>query len=355
MPATNPPQVLTIDATYDSTFKHVFAVPGETEGILTDLLNKLLLLEGDRTITELHYEQVNMDVDRYQQRGLSLDLRVTDKRGITYNIEVQRQDLDPILSRAIYQYSRLVSDQLKTGTLFADVQPVVIVLLCRYSTFPDDQALRVFRLAPFALQDTDQLSPLPHQLTHFDPAHHPRYTRLQNRVNRAQESLDLLHIYLAELDKLDQDGTLLTSNQKQWLHFLTHPIDIHPKEDSSMNDYSDHYVTDGADETTLQWIKAAKARLHRFAADPSTQRQFEKEQMHRLLYNSHIVNAKEEGLAEGLAEGEAKGLAEGKAEERLNLLQHSIPRLKATGLSDDLIAQSLGLSPEEVRIWLKAD
>ena len=46
MPATNPPQVLTIDATYDSTFKHVFAVPGETEGILTDLLNKLLLLEG---------------------------------------------------------------------------------------------------------------------------------------------------------------------------------------------------------------------------------------------------------------------------------------------------------------------
>ena len=130
-----------------------------------------------------------------------------------------------------------------------------------------------------------------------------------------------------------------------------------------MNDYSDHYVTDGADETTLQWIKAAKARLHRFAADPSTQRQFEKEQMHRLLYNSHIVNAKAEGLAEGeakgLAEGEAKGLAEGeakgKAEERLNLLQHSIPRLKATGLSDDLITQSLGLSPEEVRVWLKAD
>ena len=110
-----------------------------------------------------------------------------------------------------------------------------------------------------------------------------------------------------------------------------------------MNDYNDHYVTDGADDTTLQWIKAAKARLHRFAADPSTQRQFEKEQMHRLLYNSHIVSAK------------AEGLAEGKAKERLNLLQHSIPRLKTAGLSDELIAQSLDLSTEEVRVWLKAD
>ena len=142
-----------------------------------------------------------------------------------------------------------------------------------------------------------------------------------------------------------------------------------------MNDYSDFYVTDGADETTLQWIKAAKARLHRFAADPSTQRQFEKEQMDRLIYNSQIMNAKvegrEEGLAEGLAEGEAKGKAEGeakgkaeglaegeakgKAAERLNLLKHSIPRLKAAGLSDELITQSLGLSPEEVSAWLKSD
>ena len=138
-----------------------------------------------------------------------------------------------------------------------------------------------------------------------------------------------------------------------------------------MNDYSDFYVTDGADEATLQWIKAAKARLHRFAADPSTQRQFEKEQMDRLIYNSQIMNAKTEGLeeglaegkaeglaegkAEGLAEGKAEGLAEGKAEERLSLLQHSIPRLKAAGLSDELITQSLGLSPKEVSAWLKDD
>ena len=67
--------------------------------------------------------------------------------------------------------------------------------------------------------------------------------------------------------------------------------------------------------------------------------------MDRLIYNSQIMNAKVEGREEGLAEG--------KAEERLNLLQYSIPRLKSAGLSNELITQSLGLSPEEVSTWLK--
>ena len=35
---------LKVEVTYDTTFKYIFAVPNETEGILTQLLNDLLCL-----------------------------------------------------------------------------------------------------------------------------------------------------------------------------------------------------------------------------------------------------------------------------------------------------------------------
>ena len=44
---------LTIEVTYDTPFKYIFAVPNETEEILTQLLNDLLCLEGPKKIIEL--------------------------------------------------------------------------------------------------------------------------------------------------------------------------------------------------------------------------------------------------------------------------------------------------------------
>jgi predicted transposase/invertase (TIGR01784 family) len=53
-----------------------------------------------------------------------------------------------------------------------------------------------------------------------------------------------------------------------------------------------------------------------------------------------LKKMKEEGIAEGLAEGEAKGKAEEKNMIAKNLLK--------AGLSNDLIAESTGLSIEEI-------
>ena len=48
--------------------------------------------------------------------------------------------------------------------------PVVVVLLCRYSTFPDREVIRLFQLAPFRLDESRELKVLPHRIAHFDSA-----------------------------------------------------------------------------------------------------------------------------------------------------------------------------------------
>ena len=70
---------LTVEVTYDSTFKYIFAVPNETEGNLTQLLNDLLCLEGPKKIIELSYENVELITNRQEGRCLILDLKVKDQ------------------------------------------------------------------------------------------------------------------------------------------------------------------------------------------------------------------------------------------------------------------------------------
>ena len=339
---------LTVEVTYDTPFKYIFAVPNETEEILTQLLNDLLCLEGPKKIIELSYENVELISDDREGRCLILDLKVKDQADRVYNIEVQRRDSDPIITRAIYQSSRLTGEQLDHGQKFRALKPVVCVLLCNYSTFPDSKALRVFKLVPFDLKDQDQRQVLPFKSKDFDPVDYPRYTKLKKRVAEAEKSLEHLSIYLVELDKKDSE---LSEFQKLWLKFLlsstTYPYN---KTQADLGDdmgeytvkYSDEYfVTPNASEQTLQRIKEAQERLHRFAADPASRDLYFREQLERITYNSNMSNAYEDGLEKGLEQGLEKG--------RTLQLKSTIEHMADAGLSDEQIAKFLNLSTERLQ------
>jgi predicted transposase/invertase (TIGR01784 family) len=61
-------------------------------------------------------------------------------------------------------------------------------------------------------------------------------------------------------------------------------------------------------------------------------------------YYSTMQTAHKKGKAEGLAEGEAKGRAEGRAEEK----KENARRMKADGMTADLIAKYTGLTVDEI-------
>ena len=223
---------------------------------------------------------------------------------------------------------------------------MVVVLLCRYSTFPDLEVIRLFQLAPFRLDESRGLKALPHRVAHFDSATAPRYHRLKRRLNVAEKSLGLLRIYLVELDK---DLDHLSPDQRAWLRYLM--TDYTPTAgDEAMNDTSNrvpqYHVPENASEEARQWIQRAQERLERFAAQPDQRRAYEHELLERLNHNTLMHEHHEEGFSEG----EAKGRAEGRAE----LITQSIAGLRNAGLTDEVIAQSLKLSPEEIERYLSS-
>ena len=143
-----------------------------------------------------------------------------------------------------------------------------------------------------------------------------------------------------------------------------------------MNDTSNpvpqYHLPENVSEEALEWIQRAQERLERFAAHPDQRRAYEHELLERINHNTLMhehheegfsegkaegiaegeAKGKAEGLAEGEAKGKAEGLAEGEAKARAELITQSIEGLRNAGLTDQVIAQSLKLTPEEIKRYL---
>jgi hypothetical protein len=338
-----------ISPTHDLPFKYVFAQAGETEELLAAFLNQLLLLRGEREIKELTYRNVENTPSDPRGRKLILDVRVVDQRGVTYNIEVQRENQGSIISRALFQQSRISNEQLQAGSRFDELQPVVIILLCNYSIFPDTELIRLFRFAPFSLSGAQERHTLPYRSAHFDSEVDLRYRYLNRRLHQAEASLDLLQIYLLELDKHPDH---LLPDQQAWIKYL---VADHPKPtgDTDMNERRTYEIPEGASPEARQWIERAQARLDYFAGQPEYRQAYEREILELMQHNTLLAEGRAEGLAEGRAEGLAEGRSEGLAEGRHTMLLKSIEGIREIGLTDEQITQALKLTPDEVGTYLK--
>ena len=77
--------------------------------------------------------------------------------------------------------------------------------------------------------------------------------------------------------------------------------------------------------------------------------------LHNTMIDSSFEEGMEKGKQEGLEEGMEKGMEkgkqegknEGKNEGRIEALKSVLPILKAQGLSEDQVAQQLGLSDQD--------
>ena len=91
------------------------------------------------------------------------------------------------------------------------------------------------------------------------------------------------------------------------------------------------------------WLKEAYARLERFAQAPQYRDAYERELMEIALHNTMIDSSFEEGMEKGKKEGKKEGMEDG----RIEALKSVLPILKAQGLTEDQIAQQLGLSDRD--------
>ena len=97
-------------------------------------------------------------------------------------------------------------------------------------------------------------------------------------------------------------------------------------------------------DTTAPGLNEAREKLKYYSMTPKERKAYDEHLNAVMIQNDVLDTAKLEGRIEGRAEGKAEGRAEGKAEEK----QENARKMKAMGLTNEMIHQITGLSVEEI-------
>ena len=97
-------------------------------------------------------------------------------------------------------------------------------------------------------------------------------------------------------------------------------------------------------DTTAPGLNEAREKLKYYSMTPKERKAYDEHLNAVMIQNDVLDTAKLEGRIEGRAEGIAEGRAEGRAEEK----QENARKMKAMGLTNEMIHQITGLSVEEI-------
>ena len=282
----------------DVAFQWVFGRETNKD-LLIALLNELL--------PDLHIE----DLDYYKQRQISyakdlknsvfdVSCRLAD--GSYVDIEVQVCPQDWFADRCLYYSTYCIQEQIRTGQDNYKLKPVYIVSI-------DD-----FTLNHRPGWDGSILS---------------SYSLREDRTHELMT--DNLHFVFVELEHFDKSWETI-DNDKERFYFCMRYL----------------HELNSLPEGFAEGIWAKLAQQSEWAEMPSDLKdQYIKDMTTEIDKRAQLQYAERKGLEAGLEKGRAEGLEAGLEKGRAEKME-AAHRLKADGISADVISRCLGLSPEQV-------
>lgn len=281
-----------LDPKADLTFKLVF---GEHKDLVMSLLNALLPLEEDGQITSVEYLPSEMIPDNPLKKDSVVDVRCTDQHQRQFIVEMQLYWNEFFQQRVLLNASKAVVRQLEKGMNYKLIQPVYCLNLVNDIGFDG---------AP-------------------DEFYHDYAIVNVEHSDRIIEGLRFVYV---ELPKFKPKTIAEKKMAVLWLRFLTE-IDL---------------ATETAPAELLENELTSKA-LSIVERSAMSEAQLN-------AYERYWINlTDEEGIAlarynRGRADGRAEGMAEGANKAN----RENARKMKADGLSLELIAKYTSLSIEEI-------
>jgi len=287
----------------DFIFKKLLA--GDT-GVLTDLLNSILVLPKNRRIRSVKVKNPIVLPEEITKKYIILDILATDGSGQSYEIEMQVRRSDSYPKRALYYLSRIYAGQLEAGEDYEKLKPVIGIHFLDYEMFPDNEDFR-FR---FEMRDI----------------RHPGLSLTDDMS---------LHIFeLPKFERIVRTGQMKDA-LGEWLHFFNH---AHEEDKTMRTAYKNPAIhkafnileTLSADETVRHLARVREDALRNERSE--------------LFYaeKKGLEKGRQEGRQEGLEHGMKRGGQEKAINTARNLLSMAV-------LTPEQIAQATGLTTEEIR------
>ncbi|MDD6553144.1 MAG: Rpn family recombination-promoting nuclease/putative transposase [Prevotellaceae bacterium] len=289
----------------DFGFKRIFGTPFNSD-LLTSFLNAVL--DGERNIVEVKYNNSEMFGSNEEQRKAVFDVYCTTNDGSRFIVEMQNVYQDFYKDRSIYYSTFPITEQAKKGDWNYELQPVYTVGILNF-TFPEDKKSDdsgVFR--EVKLMDINRKEIFYDKLTYI-------YIELANFSKELEECKTMMDKWLfclKNMSNLLERPTELQGRVFEKLFKTAEIAKFKPMElkayEQSINAYRD--IKNGMDA----------AKREGFAI------------------------GKKEGRAEGREEGRAEGIEEGES----RALAKVVRNMRKMGLTDQQIAEATNLSLETI-------
>ena len=293
-----------LDPRADLTFKKVF---GEHLDLVKSLLNALLPFETEADeIVDLEYLPAELVPETPFKKNSIVDVRCKDGRGRQFIVEMQMVWSQEFKQRVLFNAAKAYVRQLGDGEDYKLLQPVYALNLVNEEFEAGMEGYYHY-----------------YRMVHSE---------------RTDKVIDGLHLVFVELPKF----TPRTFSEKKmhvlWLRYLT-----------EINDRT-HEVPE--ELMANPEIRKAVEELRRSAFTPAQLYSYEQfwdaVSVERTLVNN-VERKYKEGWQEGMEEGMEKGLEKGRAEGERKKSLEIARKLLASGLPEEFIAGSTGLTINEIQ------
>ena len=277
---------------YPFSTQLMFAKVMEDRELCRDMLR---IIFPDRKVKDIivHKRETSVSeatvITGMESKSIRLDVLFEDERG-WYDIEMQVENRENLPKRSRYYGAAIDVNKLKKGRDYNELMPSYIIFICMYDEMKIDEPVYSFRM--------------------FDekygiPLNDERYTVILNAscsTGKVPERFRALFEYLKTGEVAGEDD----------------------------------------------FIEKIDARVREFQDDEEIKHMMSVEDEMRLVYERKLERELKEGLEKGLEQAKKQGLEQG-LEQGIELKAQEMARaLKDRGISIEIIAETSGLSREEI-------
>ena len=277
---------------YPFSTQLMFAKVMEDRELCRDMLG---IIFPDRKVKDIivHKREVSVSeatvITGMESKSIRLDVLFEDERG-WYDIEMQVENRENLPKRSRYYGAAIDVNKLKKGRDYNELMPSYIIFICMYDEMKIDEPVYSFRM--------------------FDekygiPLNDERYTVILNAscsTGKVPERFRALFEYLKTGEVAGEDD----------------------------------------------FIEKIDARVREFQDDEEIKHMMSVEDEMRLVYERKLERELKKGLEKGLEQAKKQGLEQG-LEQGIELKAQEMARaLKDRGISIEIIAETSGLSREEI-------
>jgi len=294
-----------INPKIDFAFKKLFGSENNKD-LLISLINSII--SEDEKIKSVQLRNPYNLADYRAGKMSILDIKAEDEKGHWYNIEMQiGEDLN-YDKRAIYYWSKMVTEQLSEGMMFKHLNKTISINILDFN------------------------------IVEANSNYHNLYKILNVETGKNDDMHDMFELHYIELKKFRKHYEDIANTLDRWITFLTKANKLDrqnlPKELSD-----DHEI-----------VKAFEEVDRMFNEDEREMYNIRLQQ--QMEFESKLDSAKEKGREEGLEEGMEKGLEKGMEKGLEKGLEKGkigiAKKMLKKNMSIDVIIEMTDLTKEEI-------